>query len=74
MLKKLADGEVTWDIEFVRMVCKMPADPVPSPGPLFPGLAGISIFDTLRMYSERGTSGNAAAGSNDEASTSQQNT
>jgi hypothetical protein len=73
-LQKIADGEVSWDIEFVRMVCKMPADPVPSPGPLFPELAGISLFDTQRMCSGRGTSGNAAAGSNDEASTSQQNT
>ena len=74
MLKKLADGEVTWDIEFVRMVCKMPADPVPSGRPLFPELAGISLFDTLRMCYGRGMSGNAAGDSNDEASTSQQNT
>jgi len=38
-LQKLADGEVSWDIEFVRMLCKMPADPVvKNDGPLFPGL------------------------------------
>ncbi|PMD57436.1 uncharacterized protein K444DRAFT_615887 [Hyaloscypha bicolor E] len=38
-LQKLADGEVSWDIEFVSMACKIPADPViKDDGPLFPGL------------------------------------
>lgn len=39
-LQKLADGEVSWDIEFVRMVCKMPADPK-NDGSLFPGFLGL---------------------------------
>ena len=37
-LWRLADREVVWDVEFVSMVCKMPADPVSkNDGPLFWG-------------------------------------
>lgn len=39
-LWNLADREVVWNIDFVRMVAKVPTEPV-STGPLFPWLSEL---------------------------------